>query len=96
MIIRNCFVREEGDGLVIGSGLRPEWWLGAPAALGPVLTPFGPVSVQLTGTAGGVAVRVEGEWRGTAPRLQIGVPGFAPVESIPTGTVTTFQLTSLV
>lgn len=95
MIIRNCFVREERDGLVIASGVRPEWWQDAPASLGPVLTPFGPVTVHVTGAPDGVSIRVEGEWRKAAPRLQIRLPKFAQIECVPTGTITTFSLTSI-
>ena len=47
MMVRNCFVREEGARLIIGSGVRPEWWRAMGASLGPTLTPFGPVTVRL-------------------------------------------------
>ena len=94
LIIRNCFVREDGDELVIASGVRPEWWQGAPASLGPVLTPFGAVTVLVTGAAEGAEVQVEGEWRGTAPCLQVRLPGFISTKLRPTGTLTTFQLTA--
>ncbi len=94
MLIRNCFVREEGDALVIASGIRPEWWQDAPASLGPILTPFGPVTVQVAAMAEGATVRVQGEWRKDAPRLQIRLPGFSPQECLPAGTKAIFQLTS--
>lgn len=51
MMIRNCFVREEGPRLVIGSGVRPEWTRGSGASFGPTLTPFGPVTVRLVPTS---------------------------------------------
>ncbi len=47
MMVRNCFVREEGSRLIIGSGVRPEWWRAMGASFGPTLTPFGPVTVRL-------------------------------------------------
>jgi hypothetical protein len=49
MMVRNCFVREERDRLIIGSGVRPEWWHEDGAMLGPTLTPFGSVSVRING-----------------------------------------------
>jgi hypothetical protein len=78
MMVRNCFVREERMDLVIASGVRPECRKDSPARIGPVLTPFGPVTVQVSAAPGGVEVRVTGAWRGAPPRLQICPPGFAP------------------
>ena len=83
MMIRNCFVREEADELVIGSGILKEW---GDASFGPTLTAWGTVSVRLEGSR----VFVEGKWRGAAPRLRVEVPGFAPVQA--EGTRTKFEL----
>ncbi|HEX2860435.1 MAG TPA: hypothetical protein VHN79_02300, partial [Lacunisphaera sp.] len=98
MIVRNCFMREEGNSLVIASGVRPEWWQAAPARLGPILTPFGPVTVQISARDRGAEVRVEGdwsgEWVGAEPRLEVRLPGFHVQEKIPLGTETVFLLTS--
>jgi hypothetical protein len=93
MLIRNCFVREEGDDLVIAAGIRPEWWRYMPASLGPVLTPHGPVTVQVAAMSGGAMVWVQGEWRGEPPRLRVRLPGFSPQECVPAGTKASFQLT---
>ena len=35
LMIRNCFVREEEDGLVIGSGVPADWWQENGAEFGP-------------------------------------------------------------
>ena len=84
MMLRNCFVREEtlrsqagqSASLVIASGVRPEWWIDGGATLGPTLTPFGPVTVQVTPTEEGVNVRVEGQWRAARPQLDVRLPGY--------------------
>ena len=55
MMLRNCFVREEHGRLIVGSGVRPEWWRTKSAILGPTLTPFGPVTVRITTSAGPAA-----------------------------------------
>lgn len=86
MMIRNCFVREETGGLrstepgrlVIGAGLRPEWWRRGGAAFGPTLTPYGPVTLRISAADQDPHLRVEGRWRGQPPPLEIRVPGFAP------------------
>ncbi|WP_367870886.1 hypothetical protein [Luteolibacter sp. Populi] len=83
MMIRNCFVREEAEELVIGSGILKEW---GDAGFGPTLTAWGPVLVRLEGSR----IFVEGKWRGAAPWLRVEVPGFAPVRA--EGTQTNFEL----
>jgi hypothetical protein len=58
MMLRNCFVREETHPaapartarLIIGSGVRSDWWRNGQAWIGPTLTPFGPVSVRVEST----------------------------------------------
>ncbi|MES2980856.1 MAG: hypothetical protein V4727_00970 [Verrucomicrobiota bacterium] len=75
MMIRNCFVREEGDGLIIGSGILPEWIEGGPAKFGPTLTPWGDVSVVLENHH----LTIDANWKAEAPRLEIRVPGYIPI-----------------
>ncbi|MEX0708632.1 MAG: hypothetical protein WD078_11765 [Woeseia sp.] len=75
MMIRNLFVREEGDHLVIGTGILPRW-LEKDEALhfGPTLTPFGAVSVAISESPRQVSV--EGQWFGDPPRMTVNVPGY--------------------
>jgi len=78
MIMRNMFVREEPGGLVIGSGLFPEWIKSDKGAcFGPTPTPYGEVTVRLDKTAQGPRLEVDARWRGPAPRLEIRPPGYA-------------------
>ncbi|HEU5081456.1 MAG TPA: hypothetical protein VFT72_19745 [Opitutaceae bacterium] len=80
LMIRNCFVREEGDRLVIGSGVANNWIPPTePAVLGPTLTPWGPVTVFVRRHSNELVVTVTGAWRSTYPTLSIEVPGFRPV-----------------
>lgn len=79
VMIRNCFVREERDRLVIGAGVRPEWWSGGEASIGATLTPYGAVSVRIAPAANGTPkVEVSGKWHAEPPRLEVRLPGFAP------------------
>lgn len=80
LMLRACFVREEEKALLIGSGLKPEWWREGGAKLGPTLTPFGPVSIRVESAGAGAAptVTVEGQWRGAPPTLDVRLPGFTP------------------
>lgn len=68
MMMRNCFVREEADHLVVGSGLLPEWLdSGRELFFGPTLTAWGPVRVRVKDKQ----LAVEGDWRGDPPRVEI-------------------------
>jgi hypothetical protein len=81
LMLRQCFVREEDDNLIIASGVKPAWWRPEPAQFGPTLTPWGRVSVRVTAVDGAPATRVavEAVWRGTPPCLEVRLPGHAPV-----------------
>jgi len=45
--------------------------------LGPTLTPFGPVTVEVRAGEDAVQVRWQAAWRGKPPALEIALPGFA-------------------
>lgn len=78
MMVRNCFVREEFDHLVIGSGILPEWLAPDTAiSYGPTLTRWGPVSVSLEGNQ----LSIDASWRGNIPMLEISIPGFDSISS---------------
>jgi hypothetical protein len=80
LMMRSLFVREEGDRLVLGSGLTPEW-LGSREAmrLGPTPTPYGPVTVRVEPHDAGAHVRWEAAWRGAPPAIEVALPGCMPV-----------------
>jgi hypothetical protein len=85
MLVRNLFVREEGEGLVLGAGVLPQWLAGGDAAFGPTATPHGPVSLRLTSTDGRPTARVDARWHAAAPPMEIAVPGFAVVRDVTAG-----------
>lgn len=82
LMIRNCFVREEGDGLILGAGVAPQWFDSrGTLSFGPAPTSFGAVSVDMEHIqegAGKTKVRVswQGQWHAEAPPLEVRVPGF--------------------
>jgi hypothetical protein len=77
LMIRNCFIREEGTALVLGSGI-PAGWSGHPAMLsfGPAPTEHGPVSLRFEISRDRLVARWVAAWRGPAPCIEIRVPGF--------------------
>jgi hypothetical protein len=83
MMIRNMFVREEPDRLVIASGLFGEWLEDqAVASFGPSLTPWGPVSIRAAREGHAAIIEVDAAWRTAPPRVDVRLPGFAPVDNV--------------
>jgi hypothetical protein len=80
LMVRNCFVREEEDSLVICSGVPPDWWQETGAEFGPTLTPWGRVTVSIAPMPTGPRLTIQGEWRGDPPRLDVRLPGFSVKE----------------
>ncbi len=81
LMLRNCFVREEGDRLILCAGI-PARWLdqNTPIRFGPAPTAFGSISISITPDSGNPP-RVEwhGDWHRSAPPIEIRLPGFEPV-----------------
>jgi hypothetical protein len=84
MFVRNLFVREEADTLVIGAGVRPEWLQAGVVEFGSTLTPHGPVKVRFTQTGTAVRADLEATWRGTPPARVIALPGYRSL-TVPAG-----------
>ncbi|MFN0315483.1 MAG: hypothetical protein ACKVQA_10655 [Burkholderiales bacterium] len=86
MMIRNAFVREDREKLILCQGI-PRRWLDSGEALrfGPAPTAFGSVSLTLRPHAAGRELRVSwtAQWHGQAPPAEIRVPGFTPVTAVP-------------
>ncbi len=81
MMIRNLFVREEDNQLVIGAGIFPEWMAaGDPISFGPSPTPYGAVSVKITHAESGPVLTLETAWRDDPPEIAVEIPGYLAVK----------------
>ncbi len=77
MMMRNLFVREEGDRLILGSGIFPEWLeSGEELRFGPTLTPHGRISISLRQDGDKPALEVDASWFDKPPEMEIKVPGY--------------------
>ena len=84
MAMRNAFVREESDRLVLVSGIPAAWLVpgssvpGQSLEFGPAPTPWGPLTLAVQGQDQGVMVRWHGTWRAEPPHLEICPAGCQP------------------
>lgn len=76
LMVRNCFVREEAERLVLAAGIAPGWLAkGQTLSFGPAPTAFGPITIEI-GTVGGKAVvSWQADWRDAAPPIEVRLPG---------------------
>jgi hypothetical protein len=94
LMIRNCFVREEGNTLIMAAGV-PQRWLEQEKSyisFGPAPTTFGTVTVTIVpDSTDQIVVLWKAEWHGAAPRIEVRLPGFEPV--VPEPGITSLILT---
>ncbi|MES2625086.1 MAG: hypothetical protein V4628_07400 [Pseudomonadota bacterium] len=85
MMIRNCFVREEKDRLIIGAGI-PGRWLEHESHItfGPAPTSFGVVSITIVpDSKDQVVIFWKGDWKLNSPIIEVKLPGFKHVSPEP-------------
>ncbi|MBF0387906.1 MAG: GtrA family protein [Candidatus Omnitrophica bacterium] len=80
LMIRNCFVREESDRLVLCSGI-PMLWLEQQEVMsfGAAPTAFGDINIKITPQGARVLVEWSGQWFTREPDIDIHLPGFRKV-----------------
>ncbi|MFG0330721.1 MAG: hypothetical protein ACF8PN_12590 [Phycisphaerales bacterium] len=80
LMMRNMFVREEGDRLLFGSGLPDEWLTpGTRMSFGPAPTDFGPVTLRVEVEETGVRFDWDAEWRDRPREIVLGPTGRRPL-----------------
>jgi hypothetical protein len=89
MMIRNLFVREEGDTLVLGSGLLPEWIdSGQSLRFGPTQTLFGSVEIHFRKKEDGSILELTSDYSRAVARprsIVVKVPGYHPITTTDLG-----------
>ena len=79
LMIRNCFVREEGNRLIIASGIPRSWLRGRETlSFGPASTSFGTVSLSIESERDKIVISWKGAWHAEPPCIEVRVPGFDP------------------
>ncbi len=83
LMLRNCFLREEGDCLVLASGIPARWLAsGEVLSFGPAPTAFGALSVRLEPADDGqFMLSWNAVWHAAAPRIEAALPGYRVVDS---------------
>src|SRR5690606_20536837 len=84
LMMRNLFVREEADRLVLASGLPRAWRRpGAAMELGPAPTAFGPVTVRVRVDAEQFSVEWDATWTRPPATIEAHPAGRAPIVAAP-------------
>ncbi len=84
LMIRNCFVREENEGLILCSGV-PKTWLEKKQmiAFGPAPTRFGDIQISIKPQGQNILIEWHGQWFAREPLIDIHLPGFRKVRASP-------------
>ncbi len=84
LMIRNCFVREEDEGLILCSGI-PQIWLDKKqmVTFGPAPTSFGDIQISIKPHGENIFIEWHGQWLGQEPLIDIQLPGFKKVRIVP-------------
>jgi len=84
LMIRNCFVREEGDQLILCSGI-PRVWLDKNQTItfGPAPTSFGDIQMSIKPQKQSILIEWRGVWFAKEPPIDIQLPGFRNVRITP-------------
>ncbi|OGS20904.1 MAG: hypothetical protein A3J83_00310 [Elusimicrobia bacterium RIFOXYA2_FULL_40_6] len=82
LMIRNCFVREESEELILCSGI-PESWLAKKEtmAFGPAPTRFGDIQISIKFQVENILIEWQGKWFAKEPPIYIQLPGFKRVRA---------------
>jgi hypothetical protein len=88
LMIRNCFVREEGSSLILGAGVFPAWLSGGETlSFGPAPTAFGTLSITIEPEnkvlPEAVKINWQSIWHSRPPRIEVRLPGFVPFQAAP-------------
>jgi len=82
-MIRYCFVREESEKLILGSGIQQRWITSnQPISFGPVATAYGQIMIfiePLDNEGRRCECRWQAHWHAEAPDLIVAVPGYERV-----------------
>ncbi|MCX5699096.1 MAG: GtrA family protein [Candidatus Omnitrophica bacterium] len=84
LMIRNCFVREEENRLILCSGI-PRIWLekNQTIAFGPAPTSFGDIQISIKPRGENILIEWRGVWFAKEPPIDIQLPGFMNVRIPP-------------
>jgi hypothetical protein len=84
VMIRNCFVREEGSRLVIGSGIDRSWLKAdGKISFGPAPTSFGTLTIEVQADSRLTQLLVEwkGDWHDAGPVIEVCIPGYTRLQT---------------
>lgn len=80
LMMRNSFVLESEEGLVVGQGIPPEWLRGDDSLrFGPTATPYGSLEVKIDPADDEITVELTPDWHDDPPVVTVRLPQREPV-----------------
>ena len=80
IMVRNLFIREEGNTLLLATGIIKEWLdQEKELYLGPTLTSFGKITLHLKPSKKEITLFWEASWHDAPPKIEVRLPGFTPL-----------------
>jgi hypothetical protein len=77
MMVRNCFIREEGNTLILCSGVQKHWVdTGEKIFFGPAATSFAEMGITITSSGSEAKVTIDADWGSEQPNIEIRLPGY--------------------
>jgi hypothetical protein len=84
LMIRNCFVREEENRLILCSGIPQDWLTkNQTISFGPAPTSFGDIQISIKPQGKNILIEWQGTWFANEPPIDIQLPGFKSVRIPP-------------
>ncbi|CAA9892132.1 conserved hypothetical protein [Candidatus Methylobacter favarea] len=88
LMMRHCFLREEGEALIMGEGIFPAWLSHKETlSFGPAPTAFGTVSMTIEpekpASPEAIKIRWQAIWHGQPPKIELRLPGFVHSRVLP-------------
>jgi hypothetical protein len=88
MMVRHCFVREEGDRLILCQGITNQWIKDNKVLnFGPAPTSFGTLTIKINTDISQIKVSWFASWHSPPSFIELRLPGFQPVVISPDQTM---------
>jgi GH15 family glucan-1,4-alpha-glucosidase len=81
IMLRNCFIREEDNYLILASGISRQWLESQEElSFGPAPTTFGNIYIRIRQNKNAIVINWDATWWKQPDRIEIKLPGLTPIQ----------------